>query len=191
VAEEDTGQAHLALGFRACSRTDPRRFALKLGSVLLGENMSSRLFQNLRERNGFCYSVQSSTVALEETGALCIYTDLDVSKLERAVKAIRREAAGLSARPPSRAELRRAQQYCIGQNRIALDSATQQNCWMAESLMAFGRVVEVEEVEGSLLAVTGAEVRAAVADWLDFKNVAAALVGPGVGASELRAMVRG
>ena len=190
VAEEETGQAHLALGFRACSRTDPRRFALKLGSVLLGENMSSRLFQNLRERNGFCYSVQSSTVALQDTGALCIYTDLDVSKLARAVKAIRREVVGLGLRAPSRAELRRAQQYCIGQNRIALDSATQQNCWMAESLMAFGRVVEVEEVERALLAVTGAQVQSAVSSWLNFKSAAAALVGPGLGASDLRELVR-
>ncbi len=190
VAEEDTGQAHLALGFRACSRTDPRRFALKLASVLLGENMSSRLFQNLRERNGFCYAVQSSTVALEETGALCIYTDLDVSKLARAVRAIRRESDALSTRPPSRAEMRRSQQYCIGQNRIALDSATQQNCWMAESLMAFGRVVEVEEVERALLAVTGAEVQSAASAWLDFKSAAAALVGPGVRVADLREMVR-
>jgi predicted Zn-dependent peptidase len=191
VAEEDTGQAHLALGFRACSRTDPRRFALKLGSVLLGENMSSRLFQNLRERNGFCYAVQSSTVALEETGALCIYTDLDVSKLERALKAIRREAAALCVRPPSRPEMRRAQQYCIGQNRIALDSATQQNCWMAESLMAFGRVVEVDEVEQALLAVTGAQVQSAVSGWLNFKDAAAALVGPGVREADLAKLVRG
>ncbi|MBJ7392287.1 MAG: insulinase family protein [Chthoniobacterales bacterium] len=190
VAEEDTGQAHLALGFRACSRTDPRRFALKLGSVLLGENMSSRLFQNLRESKGFCYSVQSSTVALEETGALCIYTDLDVSKLTRAVKAIRKETAHLCARPPSRSELRLAQQYSIGQNRIALDSATQQNCWMAESLMAFGRLVEVEEVERAMLSVTAGQVQSAVSEWLNFESAAAALVGPGVKQAELERMVR-
>jgi predicted Zn-dependent peptidase len=191
VAEEDTGQAHLAIGFQACSRTDPRRFALKLGSVLLGENMSSRLFQNLREKKGFCYSVQSSTVAMEETGALCIYTDLDVSKLRRAVRAIRHETVQLGARPPSRAELRLAQQYAIGQNRIALDSSTQQSCWMAESLMAFGRVAELEEVEKATLAVSGAEIQAAVGEWLQFENAAAALVGPGVQQGELEKMVRG
>ena len=54
VVKQDTEQAHMALGFHAFSRTDPRRFALRLLSVMLGENMSSRLFQALRERYGYC-----------------------------------------------------------------------------------------------------------------------------------------
>jgi predicted Zn-dependent peptidase len=191
VVEEETEQAHLALGFLTCSRTDPRRFALKLGSVLLGENMSSRLFQTLRERRGLCYAVQSSTVAMEDAGALCVYVDLDAAKLEQAISEIRRECARLSSRPPSKKELQMAQQYTIGQNRISLDSATQQSCWMAECLMAFGKVAELEEVERSLLAVTGAQVQAAAARWLNFSKAAAALVGAGVDHKHLHQMVRG
>jgi len=64
---QETEQTHLAMGFHAFGRTDERRFALKLLSVILGENMSSRLFQKLRERHGFCYSVQTSMVTLAWT----------------------------------------------------------------------------------------------------------------------------
>ncbi len=190
VAAEETGQAHLALGFHTCSRTDPGRFALRLLSVMLGENMSSRLFQTLRERFGYCYSTQSSAVAFEESGALCVYTDLDPAKLARAVAAIRRECGRFTAREPGRNELRMAAQYAIGQTRLALDSSTQQSSWMAESLMALGRVVEPAEVEGALLAVTGAEVHACAKKVLCFEKAGAALVGPGVGAEALEKMVR-
>jgi len=190
VAAEDTGQAHLAMGFHTCSRTDPGRFALRLLSVMLGENMSSRLFQTLRERFGYCYSTQSSAVAFEESGALCVYTDLDPAKLARAVAAIRRECGRFSARAPGRKELQMAARYAIGQTRLALDSSTQQSSWMAESLMALGRVVEPAEVERALLGVTGAEVHACAKKYLCFERAGAALVGPGVAVEELEKMVR-
>jgi predicted Zn-dependent peptidase len=190
VENEDTEQAHLALGFHTCSRTSPDRFALRMLSVMLGENMSSRLFQTLRERYGYCYSAQSSVVALAEAGALCVYTDLDPAKLERAVKAIRRECARFTERVPGRRDLHLAAQYAIGQTRVALDSATQQAGWMAESLMAVGRVVELEETERAVLAVTGEEVHAVARKCLQFGGAAAAMVGPGVSREGLKKMVR-
>jgi len=153
--------------------------------------MSSRLFQSLRERYGYCYSAQSSVVALVEAGALCVYTDLDPAKLEKAVAAIRRECARFSAREPSRGDLKMAAQYAVGQTRVALDSATQQAGWMAESLMAVGRVVELEEAERAVLGVTPAEVHAVARKCLQFGGAAAALVGPSVTGSALARMVRG
>ena len=80
LVTQDTEQTHLAMGFHAFGRKDERRFALKLLSVILGENMSSRLFQKLRERHGYCYSVQTSMVTLQDTGAFSVYAGLDPEK---------------------------------------------------------------------------------------------------------------
>ena len=190
VAQEETGQAHFALGFHSCSRTSPERFALRLLSVMLGENMSSRLFQTLRERYGYCYAAQSSVVALAEAGALCVYTDLDPAKLEKAVAAIRKECNRFVAKAPSKADLSMAAQYAIGQTRLALDSSTQQSGWMAESLMAMGRIVEPDEVEKAVLKVTAPEVNAVAQKFLQFHHAAAALVGPGADVRKLSKMVR-
>ena len=66
-----------------------------------------------------------------------------------------------------------------------MDSATQQACWMAESLMAFGRVVEPEEVERDCLAVKGAEIQAVANEWIRFDKAALALVGGGMEAVAL------
>ncbi|MEI6713850.1 MAG: pitrilysin family protein [Verrucomicrobiota bacterium] len=189
VEQEDTEQAHLALGFHAMSRNDDLRYALRLLSVVLGENMSSRLFQTLRERYGYCYSVQSSTVLLEETGALSIFADLDAAKLPLAMKAIRRELDRLREVKVSKAELKRAQDFTIGQTEIALDSATQQISWMAESLMSHGRVVSPGEVERALLSVRPEDLLGVSNLCFKAERTGVALVGPGYGSQAVKRMV--
>jgi predicted Zn-dependent peptidase len=84
VAKDETEQTHLALGYHAMSRTDDRRHAMKLLSVILGENMSSRLFQQLRERYAYCYSVHSGTLVLEDSGLVSICVGLEPAKLRSA-----------------------------------------------------------------------------------------------------------
>src|ERR1700737_5081962 len=116
VATEDTEQTHLALGYHAISRTDDRRHALKLLSVILGENMSSRLFQQLRERYAFCYSINSGTLVLEDSGLVSICVGLESVKLRRALRAINRELEKFLERPPTKRELRRGQEDTVGQN---------------------------------------------------------------------------
>lgn len=185
VEEDGSEQAHLGVGFHGVSRTDPGRYAFRLLSVILGENMSSRLFQALRERAGLCYSVQSSTVLLEETGALSVFADLDPAKMPGAVRLLRREMERLAERRPSARELRRAKDYAIGQTQISLDSGTQQIAWMAESLMAFGRIFEFGEVEAGFEGVGAEEVCAQAAGCWRAGRVGVALVGPGFGVGEM------
>jgi len=174
----DTEQTHLAMGFRAWGRSDERRFALKLLSVILGENMSSRLFQKLRERLGYCYSVTSGMVTLEDTGALHIAAGLDPAKLERAVRLIMRELDALSSRGPTRAELKMAQDYTIGQTLMGLESTSNQIMWMGESLLGFGKVLCPAEIERSILAVTPADVQSVARACVQRGRLGIAVVGP-------------
>jgi predicted Zn-dependent peptidase len=154
VATEDTEQTHLALGYHAISRTDDRRHALKLLSVILGENMSSRLFQQLRERYAFCYSINSGTLVLEDSGLVSICVGLESAKLRRALRAINRELVKFRERPPTKKELRQAQEYTLGQNELSLESTTNQIMWMGESLIAYDYVIDPEEVHRKVKSVT-------------------------------------
>jgi predicted Zn-dependent peptidase len=90
---------------------------------------------------------------------------------------------------PGKKELQMAKEYTIGQTQIALDSATQQNSWMAESLYAHGKVVHVEDVERQLMSVSGENVRSAARECLRLENVAAAVVGPGYDCSAFSALI--
>ncbi|MBV8329449.1 MAG: insulinase family protein, partial [Verrucomicrobia bacterium] len=159
VAEDETEQTHLALGYHAMSRTDERRHATKLLSVILGENMSSRLFQQLRERYAYCYSVHSGMLALEDSGLVSISVGLETEKLRSALRAIHRELDKLCRRSPSKKELRQAQEYTIGQNELGLESTSNQIMWMGESLLAYDKVVDPEEVQAKFKEVTPEQIQ--------------------------------
>ena len=178
AVKQEIEQTHMALGYHAFGRLDDRRYALKLLSVILGENMSSRLFQKLREKHGFCYSVQSGVVSLDDAGALTIFAGLEPKKLEKALKVIAQEAERISERAPSRSELKKAQDYTIGQTLMGLESTSNQIMWMGESLLGYGKVLDPAEVERRLLAVTPEEVRAVAEFCLQKGALGMAMVGP-------------
>jgi predicted Zn-dependent peptidase len=175
---QETEQTHLAMGFHAFGRADERRFALKLLSVILGENMSSRLFQKLRERHGFCYSVQSSMVTLADTGAIHISAGLDAANLEKAIKLILRELGSICAKAPSKAELKKAQDYTIGQTIMGLESTSNQIMWMGESLLGYQRLLCPVETERKLLAVTPQDIQRVACHCLNRSRLGVAVVGP-------------
>jgi predicted Zn-dependent peptidase len=190
VLAEDAEQTQLALGFHAFGRRDPRRHALKLMSVLLGENMSSRLFQRLREQHGLCYSVSSSTLTLAETGAVHISAGLERGKLRKAVAMILGELRRIQDRAPSVAELRKACDYTVGQTVLGLEGTGSQMTWIGESLIGFGRVVDPAETERGVLAVTPAEVQAVARDCLRMERLAVAVIGPGLTDAEVEGWLR-
>jgi predicted Zn-dependent peptidase len=189
LVNQATEQTHLAMGFYAFGRSDERRFALKLLSVILGENMSSRLFQRLREQYGFCYSVQTGMVALSDAGLINIYAGLDTAKLEKAVRLIFREIESICKKAPSRQELRKAQDYTVGQTLLGLESTTNQMMFMGESILGYRKVLDPGDIEKKLMAVTPEDVRKVACHCLDRARLGLAVVGPLKNAEEIRGWV--
>ena len=178
VFSQDTEQMHLAMGFHAFGRQDERRFALKLLSVILGENMSSRLFQTLRERHGYCYSVQTNMVTLDDTGAIHICAGLDPDKLKNALRMIMRELESICKRKPGKDELRKAQDYTVGQTFMGLESTTNQMIWMGESLLGYGKILDPADIERKVCAVTREDVQRVACHCLNRGRLGVAVVGP-------------
>lgn len=171
-------QTHLAIAIRGYSRNDPRRYAMKLGSVLLGENMSSRLFQTIREKHGLAYSIQSSTSYFDDTGALVISAGLDTKRLHKALRLALQELTKLARRAPAAEELRRAKDYAIGQMRLGLESTSNQMMWSGEHLMAYGFVQTPDEVERRIEAVTPEEIQHVAADLFRESRLSVAVITP-------------
>jgi predicted Zn-dependent peptidase len=171
-----TEQAQLALGIRACSRHDERRHALRLLNAILGESMSSRLFQLLREDKGLAYSVYSSWAFMEDTGALTVSAGLDPEDVEKALRLTLREMRRMAETPPSGAELRRARDYLIGQMDLNLEGTENQMNWVGETLLGYGRIVPPAQTRDRLAAVTASLVRAAPRDFFRPERLTLALV---------------
>jgi len=178
VAYEDTEQAHVEIGFRTVDRHDPKRYALKILSVILGETMSSRLFQELREERGWCYNVQTGASAFSDTGSFGIGMALDVKRLSPALKVVKRELDRLRTRKLTRRELDEAKEYCFGQNVLGLESTNSQMHWMGESILAYGRVYLPQEAEQGVAETTADDVREAARTFFIPEKMACAVVGP-------------
>ena len=158
IVARDIEQVHLAMGYRLFGRQDLRRYTLRILNAALGENMSSRLFQIVREKHGLAYSVNSSMHLMRETGALCITAGLDRQNLVKAVNLILREVERMQRRPVGAGELRRAKEYCIGQLRLGMESTGTHMMWLGEHLLTYGRVISSEESIDRLGAVTADDV---------------------------------
>lgn len=173
----DTEQSQLCIGFHTTGRTAKERHALRILNVLLGENMSSRLFQVLREEHGLCYSIYSDWLPLEDTGLLSIATSMDLNNVPLALELIEgclREFA-LETVEPKR--LQQAINYTVGQGRVALELARHQMVWCGENIMAFDRVVEPAEAFETLKKVTAEEVREVAEEIFHPKGAAVAYIG--------------
>jgi predicted Zn-dependent peptidase len=173
-----TEQTQLAIGIRTCSRHDPRRFALRLLSTLLGENMSSRLFQVLREDHGLAYSICSSLSFYDDVGALVIAAGLETEKLQRALRLTGREIGRLQKSLVGAAEMRRARDYLIGQIDLNLESTENQMMWLAEQMLGYGRTVPPDHIKRRLAEVTPADIRSVARAFFRPEHLTLALVSP-------------
>lgn len=157
-AIRDIEQTQLAMGIRLFGYDNEDRHVLRVLSAVLGENMSSRLFQIVREKHGLAYSVHSSVQLFKESGALVISAGLDRSRREKALDLIVRELARMKERPVGAAELKRAKDYVIGQLQLGLESTLHQMMWVGENIATRGRIIAPEEVIAKVSAVTADDV---------------------------------
>ena len=190
LATKPAEQSQLAIGIRTCSRHDERRYALRLLSTILGENMSSRLFQVIREDRGLAYSIYSTPSFFADTGDLVISVGLDADHLTKTVRLILAELRRLIDKPPGVAELGRARDYVIGQMDLSLENTDNQMNWLGDQWLGYGRLFRPAEIRRSLASVTPAQVRAAARDFFRPDRFNLALVSPLKSARQITAVFK-
>lgn len=171
-------QTQFALGIRTCSRHDPRRFALRLTNVILGENMSSRLFQSIREEHGLAYSIYSTPNFYHDTGSLTIAAGLDTAHTQKALKLTLDELRHLRDKPPGVAELRRARDYLIGQLDLSLESTESQMNWVGEQLLGFDQIIPPDQIKARLNEIRPGDIRRVARDFFRPERLCLSLVSP-------------
>ncbi|MDE6011078.1 MAG: insulinase family protein [Muribaculaceae bacterium] len=153
-------QAHTIIGFRLFGRNDPRRFPLfLLNNYLGGPCMNSRLNQELRDKRGLVYTVDSSVALLSDTGLMQIYCGSDRDAVGKCIRLVRREIERLaSERLSDRAFRAVVDQYC-GQLLVSSDHKENMAMSMAKSLMYFGEVHDIGTTTRLLREVTSEQIR--------------------------------
>jgi predicted Zn-dependent peptidase len=177
VATRQTEQAHLVLGTAGLARTDPRRHALMLLSTALGEGMSSRLFQEIREKRGLAYSVYSFTSSFADTGMVGVYAGCAPRRARTVLDLARRELAAVADGGLTDDELRRAKGQSRGSLVLGLEDPLSRMSRLAKGELVYGELPSVDELLARYDRVTADEVRAVAADVLTAPLVLGA-VGP-------------
>jgi predicted Zn-dependent peptidase len=180
-------QVNVTLGIYAFRRQDPRRHGLRMLSVILGEAMSSRLFQRLREEQGLVYSVSSGVHLQRDDGAFYISAGLEPGNLSKALGLIAGELKSLAAKGPGAAELKRAKDYVTGQFALGLEGTSQQMFWIGDSMLTRGRVVEPKEAIEKLAAVDAKIVKEVAQELFQPGRMGVAASGPEMDAVKLTA----
>jgi predicted Zn-dependent peptidase len=139
---------------------DSSTYALTLFNTVLGEGMSSRLFQRIRERHGYAYHIYSFLNQYEDTGALGIYTGADAGTIDRCEDLTFSELKNLSMTPVSPRELKRAREQVIGSLVLGLESMTSRMTRIGKDELVFRRNVSLEEIISELASVTPEEIGA-------------------------------
>lgn len=159
-AAKDISQAQLALGYRTFGSGDDRKYAATVLNAVLGRGMSSRLFQEVREKRGLSYDIASHWQFFDDAGMFTVAAGLDVSKSELALKTIDREIEKVRTRRISAAELDRTKEFLVGNFRLAHEKTVSKLFFYGATVLAFGRLVTTDEQVERVRAVTSEDVRA-------------------------------
>ena len=178
VEQRDTNQSHLRMIYRpAMSVADPKqRAALSIYSTLLGGSMGSRLFEEIREKRGLCYSVYAVAHAYADVPILQLGSGLESAKCVEAYTRMREIVDELRDEGPTREEVDRARAYSAGRLVLAFESTNAVARYGASQKIVFGEDVDPDTAIAALDAVSFDEVREIAADVAD--ELAVACVGP-------------
>ena len=182
LRDKDLEQAHLCLGTRGYPQSHEDRYATYVLNTVLGGSMSSRLFQNIREKRGLAYAVSSSLTAYRDAGVVTVYVGCDGAAVAEVVELVVEELRGLRRTPVPDAELQRAKDHLRGSCVLGLESTTSRMSQLAQCEMYFGRQVPLSETLAGIERVTAEDVQRVAADLFRNGGLAATLVGPVSGA---------
>ncbi|MBA2888856.1 M16 family metallopeptidase [Nonomuraea soli] len=177
VLDRPTEQANLVLGTTAMSRTDDRRFALGVLNAALGGGMSSRLFQEIREKRGLAYSAYSYTSAYADTGQFGIYVGCLPSKIDEVLKICRDEVARVVDQGISDEELVRGKGQMRGGLVLGLEDTGSRMSRIGKNELVYDELLSVDDVLARIDEVTPDEILAVARDVLK-RPLTLAVIGP-------------
>ncbi|MFH8294604.1 M16 family metallopeptidase [Streptomyces sp. NPDC018059] len=177
VINRKTEQAHVILGMPGLARTDDRRWALGVLNTALGGGMSSRLFQEVREKRGLAYSVYSYTSGFADTGLFGVYAGCRPSQVHDVLKICRDELDQVAEHGLTDDEIGRAIGQLAGSTVLGLEDTGALMNRIGKSELCWGEHMSVDEMLSKISAVTPDEVREVARDVLGHRPSLSA-IGP-------------
>jgi predicted Zn-dependent peptidase len=178
IVHKTLEQVHLVMGFPGLAHAAPERYAMFLLNDVIGGSMSSRLFQEVRERQGLVYSIHSGAQAFADTGIVYVYAATDAQNFAKVLKSILKELRDLKKSGVTAEELKRAKDHLKGSLMLSLESTSSRMNRLAKHELHLGSFLTMDQMLASIDAVKHEEVQALITELLDEDHLALTTLGP-------------
>jgi predicted Zn-dependent peptidase len=176
--KKDLEQVHICIGVPSLPLGHEARFAAAVLNNLLGGGMSSRLFQNIREKEGLAYAVFSELTPYSDAGMLTVYAGTAKDTIGQVIDLTIKEFRSMKESPVSVEELLRAKNHLKGSLMLSLESTTSRMSNLARQELYFGRFYSLDEILASIETVTLEDVQSLAADFFRPEEIAVTVLGP-------------
>lgn len=188
--EKKTGQTHMVIGFRAYALNDKRLPAASVLAAVLGNGMSSRLFQKLRDELGVCYYAKATHLTSTDSGQFKIFTGVDSTRVEEIVGVIMEEVRKVRDIEVPKEEVEKAKEILIGDIEMELESSDAFALWYGGEETLRGKTETPEQVIAKIRKVTAKEVQKIARDLFQDKKLNLALIGPKTNEGKLKKLLK-
>lgn len=155
---KDIQQTQIALGYRTFGINDKRKYAASVLDSIMGKGMSSRLFQEVREKRGLSYDISSRMQFFTDAGMFTITAGIDPKKESSTIKTVDKEIDKIRSKKVSSAELKRIKEFMLGNFRLSHERVVSKLFFYGSTLLSYGRLITTEEQVESVKAVTVSDV---------------------------------
>jgi predicted Zn-dependent peptidase len=171
-------QTHVCIGTPAYHQSHEKRYACYILNTVLGGGMSSRLFQNIREKRGLAYAVFSGISSFRDVGCMSVYAGTATENARQVLDLTLEEFHKLKSEPLPADELQRAKDYLKGSMLLSLESTPSRMSNLARQEMVFGRHISLDEIAAGIDAVTTEDVRQVAEELFVPDHIALTVLGP-------------
>ncbi|TSC66582.1 MAG: Processing protease [Candidatus Doudnabacteria bacterium Gr01-1014_77] len=178
VIHKDTQQAHLALGFKTFDHASKKNAATMLLANVLGGNMSSRLFVEIREKRGLAYHISASNAPYHDTGNFTIHAGLQVEKTQQALTEILKQLKNVKGNSITNKELKRAKDFVRGKIALAFENRHRNLDWFMDHFAFINKLKSIDSFLAEVEAVTLKDIHNIAKEIFQDKNMSLAIIGP-------------
>ena len=178
LQNKKTEQAHIIVGVEGVSANHDDSYTEKLMSVILGGNMSSRMFLNVREAKGLSYYIRTTTDDYTDTGTISTSAGVDLKRIDLAIEAILEEYRKITEVQVSAEELGKAKAFMKGKITLRLEDSEEYAHLMGKQALLHPSIDTAEEVMKKIDAVTAEDILRLAKELFKEENLRLALIGP-------------
>ncbi|MFH0837814.1 MAG: pitrilysin family protein [Patescibacteria group bacterium] len=178
MQHKKTEQGHIIIGFPGLPARHKDEYAEKVLSVILGGNMSSRMFMHVREQKGLCYYVRTSTDDYSDTGAITTSAGVDITRVDMAIEAILHEYQLITKEPVSEAELKKGKEFMKGKIILRLEDSEEYAHMMGKQALLYPTVRSMDEILRKIDAVSIEDIQRVARTLFAEEKMKMAMIGP-------------